>query len=65
MELSRYYVLTPSMPLWDVDEFTRHFNGRRLDYGFAYNSYTNPVYLSVEEIREQIRQHVDAAFVPR
>jgi UDP-N-acetylglucosamine 4,6-dehydratase (inverting) len=65
VELNKYYVLTPSMPLWDVDDFVRHFNGRRLEYGFAYNSYTNPVFLSVEEIREQIRRHVDAAFMPR
>lgn len=32
--------------------------------GFAYNSGTNPDFLSVDQIRELIREHVDSAFVP-
>ena len=32
--------------------------------GFAYNSGTNPDFLTVEELRSLIREHVDPAFVP-
>ena len=32
--------------------------------GFAYNSGSNPDFLSVEQIRDLIREHVDAAFQP-
>ena len=32
--------------------------------GFAYNSGTNPEFLSVEQLRELIREHVDPSFVP-
>jgi len=32
--------------------------------GFAYNSGTNPEFLSVEQLRALIREHVDPAFQP-
>jgi FlaA1/EpsC-like NDP-sugar epimerase len=33
--------------------------------GFAYNSQTNPDFLSVEQLRSLIKEHVDTSFVPR
>ena len=32
--------------------------------GFAYNSGSNPEFLSVEQLRALIREHVDPNFVP-
>jgi UDP-N-acetylglucosamine 4,6-dehydratase (inverting) len=64
VELPKYFVITPSMPLWDVKDFAAAFNGRVLDHGFAYNSGTNPEFLDVEQLREQIRLHVDPHFMP-
>ena len=32
--------------------------------GFCYNSGTNPDFLSVEQLRDLIRQHVDPSFLP-
>jgi hypothetical protein len=32
--------------------------------GFAYNSGSNPEFLSVEHLRTLIREHVDSAFQP-
>jgi hypothetical protein len=32
--------------------------------GFAYNSGTNPEFLSVEQLRNLIRDHVDSSFQP-
>jgi hypothetical protein len=32
--------------------------------GFAYNSGTNPEFLSVEQLRNFIRDHVDSSFQP-
>ena len=62
IELTKYFVITPSMPLWSVDKFSEHFNGKRVEMGFKYNSGTNKEWLSVEQLREQIRQHVDPNF---
>ena len=62
VETARYYVITPSTPTWDVDDYLKAFNGQRVDIGFKYNSGTNTDWLNVEQLRGQIREHVDADF---
>jgi FlaA1/EpsC-like NDP-sugar epimerase len=54
LEFDRYYVILPSMRLWDVEGFMHHFNGRRCPDGFKYNSGTNSEWLSVEQLRDLI-----------
>jgi FlaA1/EpsC-like NDP-sugar epimerase len=64
LEFERYFVILPAVPQWNVENFRTHFNGRNCEYGFKYNSGTNRDWLSVEKIRELIRQHVDRTFSP-
>ncbi len=62
IETDRYFVITPSTPSWDVDEYMKAFNGRRVEEGFKYNSGTNTDWLTVNQLREQIKTHVDSDF---
>lgn len=62
VEFDRYFVILPSIPLWDIDRFVTTFNGRPCGDGFCYNSGTNSQWLSVSQIRELIKTHVDPAF---
>jgi UDP-N-acetylglucosamine 4,6-dehydratase (inverting) len=62
IEFDRYFVILPVTPIWNPEEYRKAFNGRRCDYGFKYSSATNSEWLSVEQIRELIRRHVDPAF---
>ncbi|ALW87346.1 UDP-N-acetylglucosamine 4,6-dehydratase (inverting) [Hymenobacter sedentarius] len=62
VELDRYYVILPSMPTWDVDKFIAEFNGKRVPLGFHYDSANNQEWLNAEQIRDEIRLHVDAHF---
>jgi len=62
LKLGDYYVICPATPLWDSDEYCKTFEGSRVPQGFTYNSGTNEEFLSVDEIREQIRRHVDPKF---
>ncbi|GAB3573378.1 UDP-N-acetylglucosamine 4,6-dehydratase (inverting) [Spirosoma luteolum] len=62
IETDKYYVITPSTPTWSMDDYIRAFNGRTVEMGFKYNSGTNTDWLNVEQIRDQIRQHVDPSF---
>ena len=62
LELRDYYVIMPSTPRWTAEEYMAAFNGKRVEYGFKYNSGTNTDFLSVDDIREQIKLHVDPAF---
>ena len=52
-----YYVILPSVPLWDVQEFSQESNGepgQPCQFGFSYNSGSNEWFLSVEELRRLI-----------
>lgn len=63
LDCGDYYVILPSLPLWDVDAFMRNFNATYCPEGFSYDSGTNTSWLNVEELREQTRRHVDPDFV--
>ena len=64
IDLGRYYAILPS------DGFLlRRYQGagtpmQPVEPGFAYNSGSNPEFLSVDELRELIREHVEPAFQP-
>lgn len=64
VELERQFVILPSTRSWNADDFCKTFNGRHCEYGFRYNSGANTEWLSVEQIRGLIRQHVDPNFAP-
>lgn len=65
VEFDDYFVILPSMPLWDVNEFTNAFNGRRCPDGFKYNSGTNSEWLSVEQLVALIQKHVNPTLLRR
>lgn len=57
VEFDDYYVILPSLPLWDIDEFQATSStsaGRLCEPGFSYNSGTNEQFLTVPELRELI-----------
>jgi UDP-N-acetylglucosamine 4,6-dehydratase/5-epimerase len=53
VEFDDYFVILPSMPLWDVERFIRESNpkpGRRCDFGFSYSSDSNSHFLGADEL---------------
>lgn len=62
VEFKDYFVILPSLELWDVDAFCRIFDGKLCRQGFSYNSGTNSDWLDVEQLRYLIRQHVKPDF---
>ncbi len=64
VEFDNHFVILPSMPLWDVDSFIEAFGGRRCPEGFKYSSGTNSEWLSVEQIRKLVAEHVDKTVTP-
>lgn len=62
VEFENYFVILPSMKMWSVREFTTHFNGQSCPDGFSYNSGANDAWLTVEDIRDLIKFHIDPAF---
>ena len=62
LEFKDYFVILPSMDLWDVNKFMQEFGGKTCPTNFSYNSGTNSEWLSVEQLRDLIREHVDSEF---
>lgn len=63
-DTGKYYVILPSMPLFDVNDFIKQFNAVKVPEGFQYNSGTNDKFLTVEEIRDLIKKHLYPDFQP-
>jgi UDP-N-acetylglucosamine 4,6-dehydratase (inverting) len=61
-DLGKYYTILPSQHRWDLDEYIEHFKAKKVDLGFRYNSGENDEWVSVQELRELIKNHVDTTF---
>jgi UDP-N-acetylglucosamine 4,6-dehydratase (inverting) len=61
-DLGKYYVILPQKPNWELSDYVRRFNAKKVKEGFNYNSGENTEWLSVEDIRKLIKEHVDPAF---
>ncbi len=64
IDLGKYYAILPSDGRVQQCYQEAGINARAVPTGFAYNSGTNPDFLSVEQLRELIREHVDSSFQP-
>ncbi|MDH4033942.1 MAG: UDP-N-acetylglucosamine 4,6-dehydratase (inverting), partial [candidate division Zixibacteria bacterium] len=59
LEFEHYFVILPSMNLWDVPKYMETFKGRRCAAGFSYSSGTNDRWLSVDQLRRLIKADID------
>ncbi|MCS6824001.1 MAG: UDP-N-acetylglucosamine 4,6-dehydratase (inverting) [Cytophagaceae bacterium] len=63
LECENHYVILPSYNLkWMSEQLTKTYNARPVSEGFRYNSGTNTSWLTVEQLREQVRLHLDPNF---
>jgi len=60
VEFDNYFVILPSIPFWDINEFLIESNsskGTKCDFGFNYSSETNTSFLTVGELIKLIKKH--------
>lgn len=65
VDLGKYYAILPQVPNWKLNEFKTTFHAKDVEIGFKYNSGTNDEWLTIEQLRELIRLHVDADFIQK
>lgn len=58
-DLGKYYTILPQVPVFNINEFIATFNAVKVPIGFKYNSGENKEWLSVEELRTLIKEHVE------
>ena len=61
-DCGRYYVIVPSHPSWDINDWVKTFNAKKVEEGFRYNSGSNTEWLDVSQLRKLVKQHVDPSF---
>lgn len=57
-DLGKYYVILPLVPIWDIMEFIKTFKAKKVEQGFHYSSGANDHFLTPEELRGLITEHV-------
>jgi UDP-N-acetylglucosamine 4,6-dehydratase (inverting) len=62
VDLGRYFAVLPVGQKVGVDEYCTSKGGKPVEAGFNYDSGNNPEFLSVSEIRQLIREHIDPSF---
>ncbi|MDB4088482.1 UDP-N-acetylglucosamine 4,6-dehydratase (inverting) [Flavobacteriales bacterium] len=61
-DLGKYYTILPSVTNWNLDEFTKKLNAKKVTEGFTYNSGENEDWETVDSLRTLIKEHVDSKF---
>ncbi|TXI21062.1 MAG: UDP-N-acetylglucosamine 4,6-dehydratase (inverting) [Roseateles sp.] len=61
VDLGHYYAILPSNCDYSIEQYCKSTGARRVEPGFAYDSGSNPDFLSVEQLRELIRTHMPEA----
>ncbi len=61
-DMGKYYVILPTVPSWNLEEFIEAFNAKKVQTGFSYNSGANEEWIGIEDIRLLITKHIDPAF---
>jgi UDP-N-acetylglucosamine 4,6-dehydratase len=64
VDLGSCYTILPISGKPSIEQYAKHIPLKRVPPGFAYHSGRNLEFLSVEQIRRLIRDHVDPNFVP-
>jgi UDP-N-acetylglucosamine 4,6-dehydratase (inverting) len=61
-DLGKYFAILPQIPKWKISDFVTQFKAKKVEEGFTYNSGSNTEWVSVEELRILIQEHVDQSF---
>ena len=61
LEFDDYYVILPSTYMWDTEKFRNESNfsiGEICEYGFSYDSSTNKHFLTIDELKQLIKENL-------
>lgn len=62
-DLGKYFTILPSVPNFNLNDFIKTFNAKKVPEGFNYDSGTNSEWETVESLRSLIKEHVDSNFI--
>lgn len=63
-DLGKYYVILPQVPVWNLNEYIKEFNAKKVPEGFNYSSGENEEWVDAKGLQQLIVEHIDANFIP-
>ena len=63
VDLGSYFAVLPSADQHLINDYVKNHSAKLVKPDFSYNSRDNPIFLSVDQLRELIRNHVSAQAV--
>jgi len=63
IDLGKYYAILPQQPIFNVDDYLKHFSAKGVSAGFSYDSGNNDQWESVGSLRVLIKKFVDPSFI--
>lgn len=61
-DLGRYYAILPSVPNWNLAEYIKTYNAKKVKEGFQYNSGENTEWVNAAQLQKLIKEHIDPTF---
>ncbi|MCB0383321.1 MAG: UDP-N-acetylglucosamine 4,6-dehydratase (inverting) [Psychroserpens sp.] len=61
-DLGKYYTILPATHKWNIEDYIKTFNAKKVPSGFSYNSGSNDEWETTESLRTLIKEHVDSNF---
>ncbi len=65
VDCGKYYVILPTTPIWNIKDFINKTGATFVEKGFEYNSGDNTEWVSVDELRQLIVDHVDKSLLSK
>lgn len=62
IEFDKHFIIHPTQPRWSIEDRMKKENGKKVPTNFCYNSGENTEWVSVEDMRSLIKEHVDPNF---
>ncbi|MBW4459625.1 MAG: UDP-N-acetylglucosamine 4,6-dehydratase (inverting) [Nodosilinea sp. WJT8-NPBG4] len=62
VDLGHYYAILPIQGAYSIEEYCKKMDAKPVEPGFSYNSGQNEKFLSVEELQNLIKLHIDPHF---
>ena len=62
-DIGKFYVILPSIPTWNIENFISNFKAQKVDEKFSYSSDNNEEWETIDSLRKLIVKHVDSNFV--
>ncbi len=58
-DIGKYFVILPSNPIWNLEEFIKTSGAKKVKNGFSYNSGENKEWETIESMRSLIKEYFD------